>query len=202
MHGVELCALGELQVSNQFLHLVHHVIINLFALVVFQVFWLAVVNAEQVVAEGRDHEELLHHAIHVADAAQIAQADVLLVALRLDLRNVAPRLRLLDGRDERRQLLIQERLHQGRAILDQLVQQLVGSLTALVVRRGGLFLVATGALLLAEHDCIGVGVLHLGLVVGGEQEFFEDLPDQVLLLDDSIADGLVRLGDDFASQRD
>lgn len=106
LHGVELCALGELQVSNQFLHLVHHVIIHLFALVVFQVFWLPVVNAEQVVAEGRDHEELLHHAVHVADAAQIAQADVLLVALRLDLRNVVPSLGLLDGRDERRQMLV------------------------------------------------------------------------------------------------
>ena len=82
------------------------------------------------------------------------------------------------------------------------MQQLVGSLAALVVRRGGLFLVATGALLLAEHDGIGVGVLHLGLVVGGEEEFLEDLPDQVLLLDDSIADGLVRLGNDFASQGD
>ena len=106
MHWVVLCALGKLQVSDQLLHLVHHVVVNLLILVLFDLLGLAVIDAEQVVAEGGDHEELLHHAIHVADAAQIAQADVLLIALRLDLRNVVPRLGLLDGRDERRQVLV------------------------------------------------------------------------------------------------
>ena len=67
--------------GNQRLKLVQHVVINHVALVFLDLFRLAVINAHQVVTEGRHHEELLHHAVHVADAAQVAQAHVLLLGV-------------------------------------------------------------------------------------------------------------------------
>jgi hypothetical protein len=38
----------------------------------------SIIYAHQVVAEWGHHEELLHHRVHVADAAQVSQATVLL----------------------------------------------------------------------------------------------------------------------------
>lgn len=67
--------------GNQLLKLVHHVVIDLLSFVFSQLFWLAVINTEQVVAECRHHKELLHHTVHVADAAKVDETTVLLVSL-------------------------------------------------------------------------------------------------------------------------
>ena len=75
---IVVAALRELQVSDELLQLVHHVVIDHFALVLLHLLLLAVVDAEQVVAESWHHEELLHHAVHVADATEVAQTDVFL----------------------------------------------------------------------------------------------------------------------------
>jgi hypothetical protein len=55
-----------------------HVVINVKSLILLDVLLGMVVNAEQVVSEGRDHEELLEHRVHVADAPQVPQTHVLL----------------------------------------------------------------------------------------------------------------------------
>ena len=79
----------------------HHVVVDLLALVLIELLFLAIIDAEEVVSEGRCHEELLHHAVHVADAAQVSEAAVLLVlGGRLCSRRVVPALGLLDGLDE------------------------------------------------------------------------------------------------------
>ncbi len=59
----------------------HHVVIDLFPFVFCQLLRLAVIDAEQVVAECWHHKELLHHTIHVADAAEIDETAVLLMSL-------------------------------------------------------------------------------------------------------------------------
>lgn len=85
--------------SHQSLQLVHHVVVDHLVLVLLHFFGLTIIHAQQVVAEGRHHEELLHHAIHVADAAQVAQADVPLSALAR-LGDVRPASWLLNRRDQ------------------------------------------------------------------------------------------------------
>jgi hypothetical protein len=57
--------------SEQSLQLVQHVVINLLSFVFLDLLWLAVVYTEQVVPKRRNHEELLHHRVHVADAPQV-----------------------------------------------------------------------------------------------------------------------------------
>jgi hypothetical protein len=59
----------------------HHVVIDALALVLLVFLCHAIVNAEQVVSEGRDHEELLHHTVHVADAAEVTETTIPLVSL-------------------------------------------------------------------------------------------------------------------------
>ena len=95
-YPLNLFIFGEFQVTDQLLHLVHHVVINFFTLVIYKILWSAVINGKQVLPEGSNHEEFLHHGIHVADAAQVAQTDVLLVPLLSRLGLVAPILRLLN----------------------------------------------------------------------------------------------------------
>lgn len=58
--------------SDQLLSLMHHVVIDCLTLVFFELFIFTVIDAHQVVSEGGNHEELLHHAVHVADAAKVA----------------------------------------------------------------------------------------------------------------------------------
>ena len=82
------------------------------------------------------------------------------------------------------------------------MKKLIGSFAAFVVRCTSLFLVITSSFLLINHDCVRFCVLSLSLIVRGKQEFFEYLPDQVLLLNDAITDSLVSLGDDFTRQCD
>ena len=59
----------------------HHVVIDLLTLVLLDFLSLAIINAEQIITEGRNHEELLHHTIHVANAPQVAQTHIFLIAL-------------------------------------------------------------------------------------------------------------------------
>ena len=188
--------------SDQLLHLVHHVVVNLLILVLFDLLGLAVIDAEQVVAEGGDHEELLHHTVHVADAAQVAQAYILLIALRGNLRNIAESLWLLNCHNEGDKIGIEERLHEVRAALDQLMQQLISSFSALVIWSGCLFLVRAGANLRVDHDLVVAHAIGLSLVEGCKEEFSEDLADQVLLLNDPVAHHFVGLVDNLACKGD
>lgn len=81
---------------EQSLHLVQHVVVDLLLLVLFNHFWLAVVDTEQVVSESGDHKELLQHRVHVANAAKVANTHVLLDALGGVWRCVVPCLWLLN----------------------------------------------------------------------------------------------------------
>ena len=87
-----------------------------FTFVLYKILWFAVINAKQVVPESRNHEELLHHGIHVADAAQVAQTDVLLVPLLGRLGLIAPRLRLLNCLNQGQELSLKEALHKISAV--------------------------------------------------------------------------------------
>lgn len=123
--------------------------------------------------------------------------------LKRRLWGIVPRLWLLDRLDQGKQLRVKEALHESRAVLDELVEELVGSLSALVVWGGDMFLVGAGADLLNDTNHVTLCVtLLLRLVVRNKEEFTEDLTDQVFLLDDAITDSLVGLGNDLASQSD
>ena len=76
--------------GQQFLHLVQHVIILLLALVLSYGRLHSVIHAQHVVTEGRNHKELLHHRVHVANATQIAQAYVLLHSAGITCRLIVP----------------------------------------------------------------------------------------------------------------
>jgi hypothetical protein len=60
---------------------VKHIVIDLLTLVLLNIFGLTVIHGEKVVTEGRYHEELLHHSVHVANATKVTKTDVLLFAL-------------------------------------------------------------------------------------------------------------------------
>jgi hypothetical protein len=64
---VVVSSLAEFQVCHQLLHLMNHVIIDFLSLLVSQLLGDAILDREEVVAEGWDHEELLHHRVHVAN---------------------------------------------------------------------------------------------------------------------------------------
>ena len=66
----------KFEMCNQSLHLMKHVIINLVSLILNKLFTLSIVNTQQVVPEGRNHEELLHHRVHVTNAAQISETHI------------------------------------------------------------------------------------------------------------------------------
>ena len=79
---VVVVALRGLQICNQFLSLIQHVVYDHLTLdqrlLGCLEGWL-LFNAEQIVAEGWDHEELLEDAIHVADVLQVHKTDILLI---------------------------------------------------------------------------------------------------------------------------
>ena len=86
---------------DQLLHLVHHAVVNLLTLVLFDILSLAVIDAHQVIPQSWDHKELLHHTVHVTDATEVAKTDILLVAFRLNLWHIIPVLGLLDSQNQR-----------------------------------------------------------------------------------------------------
>jgi hypothetical protein len=93
--GVEIDSLGYLQVGEHFLDLVERVVIDLFALVLLQILSHAIVNRKQLVSEAGDVKELLEDGVHVANAAQVAQADKALSSLNLVWRHIIPLVLLL-----------------------------------------------------------------------------------------------------------
>jgi len=100
---------------------VKHIVINVFSLILDDLFGLSVINAEQVVPQRGNHEELLHHGVHVADAAQVAQTHVLLRTTFTSLLRrwlIAPYLRLLDRRKHWHQNFLEEFLHHEAALFD------------------------------------------------------------------------------------
>ena len=82
------------------------------------------------------------------------------------------------------------------------MQQLVSSLSALVVRSFGLLGLFARALLLLNYDSVAIRVFLSCLKVRGEKELLENLSNEVLLSNDSVTDSLVSLGDDLASEGD
>ena len=66
------------------------------------------------------------------------------------------------------------------------MEEPIGSLTTLIIGGCYLLLIVTRAALLVKYDCITF-IICLGLVVRGEEELFEDLADEVLLLNDPVA---------------
>ena len=94
--------------SNQLLQLMEHVIIDCLLSVFLQLFFLAIIDTEKVIAQGWDHEELLHHGVHVADAAKILETNIGLGPLkRVSTRRcIKPCLRLLDCLDKWYQVLL------------------------------------------------------------------------------------------------
>ena len=76
---VIVLSLRHFEAGNQFLHLMQHVIVVHVSFVLLHIWRLSIIYAKQVVAEVWNHVELLHHAVHVADATEIFQPDVLLV---------------------------------------------------------------------------------------------------------------------------
>ena len=97
---------------------------------------------------------------------------------------------------------LEEALHESCAVLDHHVKELVGCLAALVVRGCSLLFIGTRADLLLNDDSFAVRAFSLGLIVGSEEEFLEDLTDKVLLLDNSVTHCSVSLGNDLACQCD
>ena len=67
---------GHLEVAEELLQLPQEVVINHLALVLDQALRRLVHGPQQLVAELRHHKELLQHADHVADAAEIHYAAV------------------------------------------------------------------------------------------------------------------------------
>jgi len=65
---VVIVPLAKLEMCDELLQLMHHIVIDFLTLVLLQILRLAIIHAQQVVAEGGHHEELLHHTVHVADA--------------------------------------------------------------------------------------------------------------------------------------
>ena len=102
---------------EKYLHLVKHVVINVFSLILDDLFGLSVINAEQVVPQRGNHEELLHHGVHVADASQVAQTHVLLKPFLSGLRLIAPSFGLLNCLNQWQELSVKESLHKSSAIL-------------------------------------------------------------------------------------
>lgn len=72
------------------------VIVNLLTLEGFLVGRKPIFNAEQVVSESWNGEELLEHRVHVADAAKVSQADPYLSTSRRRRRRVVPSWRSLN----------------------------------------------------------------------------------------------------------
>ena len=183
------------------MELVHHIVVDHVALVLLHLFRLSVVHTEQIVAEGWDHEELLHHAVHVADATKVAQANVLLCALsRVGLRSVAPGIGLLDGDDERHELSVEELLHEGGAVLDELVEELVGGLSTFDVGGSGSLSIRASSDLLMNHHSLAIYLGFFSLEVRCKEELTEYLTYQVLLFDNSVAYFFISLGNNFAGE--
>ena len=71
----------EFEMSDEFLHLMQHVVIDHFVFMLNQLFLNAIVNGKEIVSELWYHEDLLHHAVHVADAAEIPETHISLRSL-------------------------------------------------------------------------------------------------------------------------
>lgn len=58
---VVVLSFGEFQVSHQLLQLMQHVIIDWVTFVFLNIIWLVIIDAEKIVSESWDCEELLEH---------------------------------------------------------------------------------------------------------------------------------------------
>ena len=197
--GVVVLTFGQLEVSNQALQLVKHVIVKYFALVLLVVFSDAIIHAEDVVAEGRCHEELLHHTVHVANATKVPESDVLLESSILSGRLVVPLVWILDLFEKRSKLLFHKLVHQYWTLFDQLQEKRVSCFTALVV------LGASGCLLLFLFCKLDGNLVRIALflrVERSKEELPEDFPDEVFFLNNLLADLCFNFSDDLAHQLD
>lgn len=58
---VIVLSFGEFKVSHQLLQLMEHVIIDWVTFVFLNIIWLVIIDAEKIVSESWDCEELLEH---------------------------------------------------------------------------------------------------------------------------------------------
>lgn len=123
--------LRELEVRHELLQLVQHVVIDHFPLVLSRLLGTAIVDAEEVVPQGRDGKELLEHRVQVTDAAEVLKSDEVLVPLRSRRRGVVPGFRALDVGQEWLQAIGDKVLHQLPVPSQQAVEELVGGTFAL-----------------------------------------------------------------------
>ena len=83
-----------------------HVVINFLVFEFLEVRSDSIINAQHVVSEAGDHEELLKHTVHVADAAQILESYVGLRTFILTRWLVVPLFRSFDIVNEGTKLFV------------------------------------------------------------------------------------------------
>jgi hypothetical protein len=98
--------------GKHLLKLVEGVVIDLLAFVLLDVLGHAVVDGEQLIAEGGHVEELLEDGVHVTDTAEISQADKALGALTLRGRNIVPLILFLELLGEFDEAVLKEGKHE------------------------------------------------------------------------------------------
>lgn len=82
------------------------------------------------------------------------------------------------------------------------MEELVGSFSTLVARGRPILLVFARAYLLLNDDSATLRSALLRVEVRDKEEFSEDLSNEILLLDDAIAQGIVGRPNDLACQSD
>ena len=98
------------------------------------------------------------------------------------------------------ELTVDEGLHKLSTVLDELMEKGVCSFTALVIRDNSLLFGIARAGLLLDDNRTASSTFLLSLEVAREEELFEDLANEVLLLNDAVAHSFIRLGNDLSCQ--
>ena len=80
------------------------------------------------------------------------------------------------------------------------MKKLIGSFSTLVIRGYSFLGVTSRALLLLDDNLVAARATGSSLVVRCEKELSKDLSNEILILNDPIADRLVSFGDNLASE--
>jgi len=89
------------------------IIIYLVTSIVLHVGRHLVIYAHQIVPKRRDHEELLHHTVHITDTSQVDKPDIFLASVATVRTGwlIFPPFGLFDQCHERNQLVINKLFH-------------------------------------------------------------------------------------------